>query len=352
MYNVNIISYTLEHIIKIIPLYVYYKIYHNISYFQMKTQLFHFTRIPGCAKIKDLEKCKNFLPTGKLSFSSFFYSHYQYLEETRPIRHKTLVILIPCNNCNEHKIDPENCEFILDSENRIFGISFKITERKSETHYMVRNDFLGSIRNHIVYSWQPFFYYNKEKFFQTYEISKEFDFNYITPFNNKRPILFYPSDRAPKNQKAAYLSIFCPVSSKEIQLSFKNIYEKTTTIKYGWTMFSICSDDFMDLSQWSICTTHKPNEITLVSCNKPKFNMYILNNNREPMSLLNLSLSSLYQNKLNSALNLTKYAVPKTLSQQAPPCYLFHINSRDLSIEYHGRCNCCGYFISSHISNW
>jgi hypothetical protein len=93
-------------------------------------------------------------------------------------------------------------------------------------------------------------------------------------------------------------------------------------------------------------------KITLVSCNKSNFNMYILNNNRVPMSLLNLNLSSLYQNKLNSALNLTNYAVPKTLSQQAPPCYLFHINSKDLSIEYHGRCNCCGYFISSHISNW
>jgi len=52
--------------------------------------------------------------------------------------------------------------------------------------------------------------------------------------------------------------------------------------------------------------------------------MYILNNNRVPMSLLNLNLSSLYQNKLNSVLNLTKYVVPKTLSQQAPPCYLFH----------------------------
>ena len=50
--------------------------------------------------------------------------------------------------------------------------------------------------------------------------------------------------------------------------------------------------------------------------------MYILNNNRVPMSLFNLSLSSLYQNKLNSA--HTKYVVPKTLSQQAPPCYLFH----------------------------
>ena len=138
----------------------------------MKTQLFHFTRIPGCAKINDLEKCKNFLPTRKLSFSSFFYSHYQYLEETRPIRHKTLVILIPCNNCNEHKIDPENCEFILDSENRIFGISFKITERKSETHYMVRNDFLGSIRRELVYKWNLFYITTKKNSFKHMKLAK------------------------------------------------------------------------------------------------------------------------------------------------------------------------------------
>ena len=30
----------------------------------------------------------------------------------------------------KHKIDPENCEFLLDSENRIYGISFKLTEKK------------------------------------------------------------------------------------------------------------------------------------------------------------------------------------------------------------------------------
>ena len=77
--------------------------------------------------------------------------------------------------------------------------------------------------------------------------------------------------------------------------------------------------------------------------------MYILNNNRVPMSLLNLSLSSLYQNKLNSALNPTKHVVPKTLSQQAPPCYLLHLNSYDLSVERHTRCFCSGYYISSHI---
>jgi hypothetical protein len=309
-----------------------------------KIQLFHFTRTPGVVKINDIEKCEMFLPKQeKRSLIFYFLTHYQYLEETRQIRHKALVILIPCNNCNEHKVDPENCEFILDSENRIFGFSFKLTERKSETYYIVKNNFLESMKE-IWLEWllRPFLYYNREKFFQTYEISKEFDFNYITPYNFKRPIFFRRSAPPPSN-KTAYLSIFCPVSYKEIQLSYKNKYEQTTTVKYGWTMFSICSYDYLDLSQWSICTTQKPNELTLVSCNKPNFNMYILNNNKVPMSLLNLGLSSLYQNKLNSALNLTKYVVPKTLSQQAPPCYLFHLSPFHLSIESH---------ISSHISDW
>ncbi len=63
------------------------------------------------------------------------------------------MILIPCNNCNEHKIDPENCEFILDSENRISGFSFKKTERKSEIYYMVKNDF-----KRRTYSRQDTFY--------------------------------------------------------------------------------------------------------------------------------------------------------------------------------------------------
>jgi hypothetical protein len=310
-----------------------------------KIQLFHFTRTPGVVKINDIEKCEMFLPKQeKRSLIFYFLTHYQYLEETRQIRHKALVILIPCNNCNEHKVDPENCEFILDSENRIFGFSFKLTERKSETYYIAKDNFLKSMKE-IWLEWllRPFLYYNREKFFQTYEISKEFDFNYITPYNFKRPIFFRRSAPPPSN-KTTYLSIFCPVSYKEIQLSYKNKYEQTTTVKYGWTMFSICSKYYNDLSQWSICTTQKPNELTLVSCNKPNFTMYILNDNRVPMSLLNLGLSSLYQNKLNSALNLTKYVVPKTLSQQAPPCYLFHLSPFDLPTEES--------HISSHISDW
>jgi hypothetical protein len=132
-----------------------------------KIQLFHFTRIPGGIKINDLEKCKIFLPNRKLSFVSNFLFHYQYLEETRPIGHKALVILIPCNNCNEHKINPENCEFILDSKNCIFGFSFKITDKKSETYYMVKKISLEVMKTFFKRQLAPFLYYNKEKFFET-----------------------------------------------------------------------------------------------------------------------------------------------------------------------------------------
>jgi hypothetical protein len=42
-----------------------------------------------------------------------------------------------------------------------------------------------------------------------------------------------PISPAPGKQKQQYLSIFCPVFDKEIQLSFKNKYEQTTIVKYG-----------------------------------------------------------------------------------------------------------------------
>ena len=73
-------------------------------------------------------------------------------------------------------------------------------------------------------------------------------------------------------------------------------------------MYCICNFDYQCFSKWLISTNSKPNEILKVSCNKPNFNMYIENT---PMSLLNLSLSSLYQNELNFSLHISKYFLPK-----------------------------------------
>ena len=95
---------------------------------------------------------------------------------------------------------------------------------------------------------------------------------------------------------------------KEINIIYQDAYIHTTTIKYGWTMYCICNFDYQCFSKWLISTNSKPNEIFKVSCNKPNFNMYIENT---PMSLLNLSLSSLYQNELNFSLHISKYFLPK-----------------------------------------
>jgi hypothetical protein len=83
--------------------------------FQMEFQLFHFTRITGCKKILQNKERKWPQPKtwaeGIRQNLEYFLDHYQYLEETRKIRRKTIVILVPCDNCNEHKIDPKHCDF-------------------------------------------------------------------------------------------------------------------------------------------------------------------------------------------------------------------------------------------------
>jgi len=88
----------------------------------------------------------------------------------------------------------------------------------------------------ICFEWriEPFLYYNIEKFFQAYEISKQFDFNYITPFNYKQRSIFFHQSAPPGKQNSIISVYFCPVSDKEIQLSFKNKYEQTTYNSKIW----------------------------------------------------------------------------------------------------------------------
>ena len=335
----KVIHYTLEYGIETIPIYVLNK------YFQMRIQLFHFTRIPGCNKINQNRRYPPVLTRSKRNLE-FYLHHYRYLEETREIRRKTVVVLIPCNNCNEHKVDPRNCELILDSTNRIYGISFKITQKTNkEKFYIIKNNLLLRMLSDIFYLWQPILYYNSDKFFQTYEISKELDLQHTT-------LGYFYWWQQPSYKTIQYLSILCSVAEKEINIIYQDAYIHTTTIKYGWNMYCICNSHYQCFSKWLICTTSNPNEIVKVSCNKPNFNMYILNNENTPMSLLNLSLSSLYQNELNYHLDISNYFLPKTLCQQAMPCYLFHISPFTLSNVSIAYGNCFNYHISSHIADW
>jgi hypothetical protein len=283
---------------------------------------------------------------GNVNLLEHFLHHYQYLEETRKIRRKTIVILFPCVNCNEHKIDPKHCELILDSNSHVQGIALKITEAV-ETFYIVKNNLLSYVLHQEFYQHQPILYFNKEKFFQTYEINKEIDLNHTTygysysKFVNQ--FWWLPT------LVTKFLSLFCPVSKIKINIIYKNTYMHTTTVKYGWTMFCICCSDYHLLSDWKIRTNIIPNKISKVSCDKPNFNMYILKK-QMPMSLLNLSLSSLHQNKLNFALIPSLSILPRTLCQQAPPCYIFHISPFELLKRSDNFCY--GLYKSFSICDW
>ena len=318
----------------------------------MEFQLFHFTRMTGSKKILQNEERKWPQPKtwadGIRQNLEFFLHHYQFLEESRKIRQKTVVILVPCDNCNEHKVDPKHCDLILNANSEVQGIAFKIAVAV-ETFYIVKNNLLEYVLHQEYYQHQPILHFNKEKFFQTYEINKEIDLshNHTTPGYSKfMSHLWYLRYFITK-----YLSLYCPVSEMKIDIIYKNTYMHTTTVKYGWTMFCICYPEHHLFSDWKICTnTTMSRRILKVSCDKPNFNMYILNQ-QTPMSLLDLSLSSLHQNKLNFALIPSLSILPRTLCQQAPPCHLFHISPFKLA-KQSDNLFCMDSYKSYSICDW
>ena len=73
----KVIHYTLEYGIETIPISIPIYVLHK--YFQMRNQLFHFTRIPGCNKINQNKK---YPPVIKRSGRDleFYLHHYRYLD--------------------------------------------------------------------------------------------------------------------------------------------------------------------------------------------------------------------------------------------------------------------------------
>ncbi len=111
----------------------------------------------GCKKILQNEERKWPQPKiwadGIRQNLEFYLHHYQYLEETRKIRRKTIVILVPCDNCNEHKIDPKHCDLILNANSDVQGIALKITVAV-ETFYIVKNNLLSYVLHQEYYQHQ------------------------------------------------------------------------------------------------------------------------------------------------------------------------------------------------------
>ena len=307
----------------------------------------HFTRIPGCEK-------------GNSTYR-FAVQHYEYFGTFKIIPYGTEVIVVPCNNCNDHKINSKECELILESENNIHGISFKRNSKNAD--FFIDNETsLLSILNDYRINFNPTIF-NKEAFFRTCENEYETPIcPKLLQWKNEQKFIDY---ELPPVKKITYLSLFCPVPEKSINIicnssdifrarygTFIDTKELAISVKYGWNNFHICSYYYQTNHEWLMYT--KPlNEILQVPCNKTNFKMYILNDKRTAPSLLDLSFSSLYQHNLNTALNTTNYILPTTLCQQAPPCYFYHLGPFAVSSnKCRYNCNIPLKRRSSHISDW
>jgi hypothetical protein len=293
------------------------------------TRIFHFTRIPGCEK-------------ESVNAYKFVLENYQYFGKTEQLQPRIKVIVIPCNNCNENHKYPNECELIQDSKHNVRGLSLMLNVKNSRFFISNQNQLRTILDdNRIIYCR----YKIKSLFQKNVDNIIKFspELNQWQQSSKNNNITF---DHEPHNETPQYLSIFCPVKTKDIIIvcqpseSYRAKYkfgffkEITASLKYGWNIFRICNYYYFTeytLGNWLLYT--KPqNEILSVSCYKKRFKMFILYDKAIVPSLFNLCLSSLFQYNLNSSLEKNKYILPTTICQQAPLCHFYHLIPFDVKL--------------------
>ncbi len=80
---------------------------------------------------------------------------------------------------------------------------------------------LNVIKHFLKGNWHLFYIITKKSSSKHMKISKEFDFNYITPFNYKRSILFTNQPRPRKTKTALSVYFFVRFLTKKYNLVLK-----------------------------------------------------------------------------------------------------------------------------------
>jgi hypothetical protein len=279
----------------------------------------HFTRIPGCERNHPrfyLECPKKFINHEFMHHPfALISSHYAYWGETIVLAKYKKILGIFCNNCNpHHKISAAECELIQGPNKSFVGVLLQV---KQKTYlYTLRQELnLYSILNDPKIQYDEKLVTRSNLFFK--------DPYFIRPLTAMNIIKYY--------------AIFCPVETYhhhkktlEVQRKFtigRNNDTEIVTEKhnlfltYGWNIFYIC--DYWSNATWCF---ELIKELVVVRCDKPYFKMFILYDQPEPPSLINLCYSNLFQTNQNNILDKNKYILPKILCDKAPFCYYFHLN--------------------------
>ena len=325
-------------------------------------EIIHVTRIPGCTKVPSYWSISSpyFMYYGKpvppvpgaykkVPPFGWFTPHYEYFGETITLEEEqSEVVVVPCDNCNPcHTINPNHCKLTLDEKKNVVGILIKL---KGPTSSLV------TIKEGV----------------NLIHILKDKRIEYLTrsyPTANIFHKANLTRQLSPVNITKFY-SIFCPDKSLYKRYKILKIYRQRTCtserdyltkqeypfifepedqilrLTYGWNIFYICHYVLSSYT-WDF---ESCSELLPVQCDKLNFKMFILHEKPEPPSLLQLCYSSLLQYNLTPALDKRQGSLPKTICEEAPPCYDYHL-SPDQSPSNSCYPNC--YRLSStFIVNW
>lgn len=349
-------------------------------------KIFHFTRIPGCEKkqknqrwfgnceedeyyLKHLFRPYNIIlaydeityadvdipATSEFRhgyntytdiYANFDLGNYQYLGYPTQLNRYEEFFVIPCNNSDgQHKSNSKECEFILDSHNRVKGISFKIFKESGFILYTSLE--LHIIAREQLIRWHPLNIFNIKFLYNV------IDDVICSELNSLR-----------------YFCIFCPNQHGIINIQCYPSYinancEHNTNLKYGWNIFHICqfhksphlTNFYMDSGN-ELSFYCEPNEKLIpLPSEKPNFKMFILYNNQKPPSLFNLSSSKLFQYNMHTTLEPNKHIIPLSICEKINHLNLKHVYScfpekHTLLITKDAHCRTRTKHYSHFIYNW
>lgn len=248
--------------------------------------------------------------------------HFKYYGKPFKINPQEHVLIVLCHNCHEnHTFDEVHCDLVYNHRKQVHSIHLF-----NSTNKLIWIDNHRTLMN--IYLQWPLIIYGSGRYIN------ENDF-FTNVIRNEETV-----------KRIKKICIFCPTASHPIKICC-NEKHKITRIARGWTFFCLCQPYSHVMFEFCSLSTGK---LVPIKGLNPLVKYFIMYENYCPPSLLSLSLSSVVQHNLNTALDIKKNLVPRNICEQMPPCQQRHLTPYKLKPF---NFQCTGYGIeSSLISDW
>lgn len=274
------------------------------------SNIYHFSRIFGMKKKYD---------DGGFDF---WPEHYRYYGKMFEIKPTSQLLIVLCDNCDKnHACNDENCKLIYNIDGRIHTVRL-VNSDQNKSIWIHCNQTIGTI-----YELYP------EIIFGDGELISN---NYL--FNNVLHDI-------QADTTTRFICIFSPAKKPIINIQWNNeLSQILCELRRGWNFFCICRF-FEGNNTFYFYPTSKYVCLPVKNV-RPYIQYYILYETIKPLSLYHLSLSSIVQNNLHTALK-------KNIShiyEKLPSCHRQHLLPFGRKY-FNPICTGNGTY-SSHIWDW